>query len=73
MSQGQATCRSCGRDYSENLFSLLYCLTCDLSVCDSCISRGDVETNENGDWKCPSCGRWLTVKESRLFGAKEDE
>ncbi len=63
----RSKCLICGKDYAENLYSLLYCLTDDISVCDSCIARKKVKVDEDGKWQCPKCKNWLTVEESRLF------
>ena len=68
MSSGKRSkCYICGKDYTENLFSLLYCLVDDLSVCDSCIARKKVKVKDDGSWQCPKCGKYLTLEESRLF------
>ncbi|GAB4305042.1 MAG: hypothetical protein Kow0069_00270 [Promethearchaeota archaeon] len=65
---GRSTCQSCGKDYSENLFALYYCLKCDLSVCEDCVEAEKVESDETR-WKCPGCGSWLNKNASQLIRA----
>lgn len=59
-------CHACGRDYSENLFALHYCL-CDTSVCDDCIESEKVQVDDQGKYQCPSCRKWLSVEDSLLI------
>lgn len=68
MSSGiKSKCLVCGKDYSEDLFSLLYCLIDDICICNKCVKAKKVKVKTDGSWQCPKCGKWLTVEESRLF------